>query len=158
MLIYKAVIVLALLSSTCALEGKPTIGSAINNASLGTASRNLDIAVVLLSGVTIKIREVAPDTDADNRVNLSYETQIDLDNRTDLSKEIKEVWDLIRQDVEIGKFDVAAIRAFHYEKTRNITHGEGAGHLVVRADDGTWNWVTVVEERIGSVGVLDSNE
>lgn len=78
---------------------------------------------------------------------LSYETDLDMDDKKSLRKEVEEIWPTFRNDVNREKMDVAAIKAMKPGKTTGFiikrTEGRSHSYLIRKRDNGTWefyNW------------------
>ena len=76
---------------------------------------------------------------SDPALVLNYLTDIPIDNKVELRKEIDEVWSVFRVDVEKAKLNAGVIRATHMEGSGFVTSGKGYGYVFVKSDDGQWH-------------------
>ena len=76
---------------------------------------------------------------SDPTLVLNYLTDIPIDNKVELRKEIDEVWSVFRVDVEKAKLKAGVIRATHMEGSGLVTSGKGYGYVFVKGDDGQWH-------------------
>jgi hypothetical protein len=70
---------------------------------------------------------------------LNYQTDIPIENLDELTKEVREVWEIFRIDVERANATAGVIRATHIESSGLITqNGKGYGFVFQKNADGTW--------------------
>jgi len=95
-------------------------------------------AFKLPSGKEIKITGMVKMDfpNSDPALVLNYLTDIPIDNKVELRKEIDEVWSVFRVDVEKAKLNAGVIRATHMEGSGFVKSGKGYGYVFVRGDDG----------------------
>ena len=68
-----------------------------------------------------------------------YKTEIPVENKKELRKEVDEIWEVFRKDTEKAEVKSAAIRAVHDEETNGIiTNGKGYGFVFIQKDDNSW--------------------
>ena len=98
-------------------------------------------AFKLPSGKEIKITGMVKMDfpNSDPALVLNYLTDIPIDNKVELRKEIDEVWSVFRVDVEKAKLNAGVIRATHMEGSGFVTSGKGYGYVFVKSDDGQWH-------------------
>lgn len=68
---------------------------------------------------------------------LNYETDIPIDDKVALRKEVDEVWEYLKGDVEREGLKAGIIRATHVEGIL-LKSGKGYGFVFVKQGDGTW--------------------
>ena len=95
-------------------------------------------AFKLPSGKEIKITGMVKMDfpNSDPALVLNYLTDIPIDNKVELRKEIDEVWSVFRVDVEKAKLNAGVIRATHMEGSGFVKSGKGYGYVFVKSDDG----------------------
>jgi len=95
-------------------------------------------AFKLPSGKEIKITGMVKMNfpNSDPALVLNYLTDIPIDNKVELRKEIDEVWSVFRVDVEKAKLNAGVIRATHMEGSGFVKSGKGYGYVFVKRDDG----------------------
>jgi len=96
--------------------------------------------VKLPSGKQIKVTSVTR-MDLPNSspsLVMNYLTDISIDDKAALRKEVDEIWTVFQKDVEKAKLKVGAIRATHVEGSGLIKSGKGYGFVFVKRDDGQW--------------------
>jgi len=76
---------------------------------------------------------------SDPALVLNYQTDIPIDDKTALRKEIDEIWDVFQKDVEGAHLKAGVIRATHIEGTGVVKSGKGYGFVFVKRDDGKWH-------------------
>jgi len=84
---------------------------------------------------------------SDPALVLSYQTDISIDDKAALRKEIDEIWDVFQKDVENAKLRAGVIRATHVEGTGLVKGGKGYGFVFVKRDDGKWHCIDDDKER-----------
>jgi len=55
---------------------------------------------------------------------MNYETEIPIENKQALRKEVDEIWSIFRKDVEKAEVNAGVIRATHYEGSGLIRTGK----------------------------------
>ena len=92
----------------------------------------------LPSGKEIKITGMVKMNfpNSDPALVLNYLTDIPIENRVELRKEIDEVWSVFRVDVEKAKLNAGVIRVTHMEGSGFVKSGKGYGYVFVKRDDG----------------------
>lgn len=95
-------------------------------------------AFKLPSGKEIKITSMVKMDfpNSDPALVLSYLTDIKIQDRVELRKEIDEVWSVFQKDVENAKLKAGVIRATHTEGSGFVKSGAGYGYVFVKRDDG----------------------
>lgn len=68
-----------------------------------------------------------------------YKTQIAIEDKPTLRKQVDEIWSLFRVDAETEGVRAAAIRAVHDLNTGSIRDGKGYGFVFLKNTDGTWH-------------------
>jgi hypothetical protein len=74
----------------------------------------------------------------DSALVLNYETDIPIEDKPALRKEVDEIWQRFQKDVEKAGVNSGVIRATHYENTGIIRKGNGFGFIFVKGTDGKW--------------------
>ena len=69
---------------------------------------------------------------------MSYLTDISIDDKVALRKEVDEIWSLFKKDVEDAGLRTGIIRATHMEGTF-VKSGKGYGFVFQKRDDGKWH-------------------
>ena len=69
---------------------------------------------------------------------MNYETDIPIENKSELRREVDEIWKIFQKDVEAANLKAGAIRAVYYETDRFAKTGKGYGFVFVERDNGTW--------------------
>jgi hypothetical protein len=70
---------------------------------------------------------------------MNYQTDIPIDDRVALRKEVDEIWGVFQRDVEAANFKGGVIRATHLEGSGLVRNGKGYGFVFVKREDGTWH-------------------
>ena len=70
---------------------------------------------------------------------MNYLTDISIDNKVALRKEVDEIWSVFQKDVENAKLKAGVIRATHVEGSGFVKSGQGYGFVFVKRDDGKWH-------------------
>lgn len=78
-------------------------------------------------------------SNSDPALVLNYLTDISIDDKVALRKEVDEVWSVFQKDVENAKLKAGVIRATHVEGTGVVKSGQGYGFVFVKRDDGKWH-------------------
>jgi hypothetical protein len=106
----------------------------------GTTAQN-DKSYKLPSGKEIKVTGVGkmdfPNSDA--ALVMNYLTDISIDDKSALRKEVDEIWSVFQHDVENANLKAGVIRATHVEGTGFVKSGNGYGFVFVKHDDGKWH-------------------
>jgi len=86
----------------------------------------------LSSGKQIKVNGVARMNfpNGDSALVMNYETEISIENKQALRKEVDEIWSIFRKDVEKAEVNAGVIRATHYEGSGLIRTGKGDGFVM----------------------------
>jgi hypothetical protein len=74
----------------------------------------------------------------DTALVLEYETDIPIENKEALGKEVAAIWERFRIDVEKAQVKSGVIRATHYESKGMFRSGNGFGFVYVKDADGNW--------------------
>ena len=77
-------------------------------------------------------------TNGDSALVLNYETDIPIEDKASLRKEVDTIWETFRKDAEKSQLKSAVIRATHYEGSGFLRRGKGYGFLFTKGDDGKW--------------------
>lgn len=70
---------------------------------------------------------------------LNYQTDIPIDDKVALRREVDEIWGAFQKDVEAANLKGGVIRATHLEGTGLVKTGKGYGFVFVKRDDGNWH-------------------
>jgi hypothetical protein len=108
--------------------------------SCGGPTQNFKL-VKLPSGKEIKVTGMNKMDFPNNESSMvmSYLTDISIDDKATLRKEIDEIWSMFQIDVENAHLRSAVIRATHVEGTGFVKSGQGYGFAFVKRDDGKWH-------------------
>jgi hypothetical protein len=95
----------------------------------------------LPSGKEIKVTGVGKMDfpNSDPALVMNYLTDISIDDKTALRKEVDEIWDVFQKDVENAHLRGGVIRATHVEGTGLAKSGKSCGFVFVKRDDGKWH-------------------
>ena len=95
----------------------------------------------LPSGKEIKVTGMAKTDfpDSDPALVLNYLTDISIDDKFALRKEVDEIWSTFQKDVGNAKLKVGVIRATHVEGSGFVKSGQVYGFVFVKHDDGKWH-------------------
>ena len=95
----------------------------------------------LPSGKQIRITAVGPMYFAKDQPALvmQCDTETSTGNMPELRKEVDEIWEVFRRDVEAAHMKSAVIRMNHNVGTGIITRGEGYGFVFKQGNDGRWH-------------------
>jgi hypothetical protein len=106
----------------------------------GTTAQNYK-SYKLPSGKEIKVTGVGKMDfpNSDPALVMNYLTDISIDDKTALRKEVDEIWAVFQHDVENAHLKAGAIRATHVEGTGFVKTGNGYGFVFVKRDDGKWH-------------------
>ena len=95
----------------------------------------------LASGKEIKVTGVGkmgfPGSDA--ALVMDYLTDISIDDKAALRKEVDEIWDVFQKDVENAHLKAGVIRATHVEGSGFVKKGTGYGFVFVKRADEKWH-------------------
>ena len=76
---------------------------------------------------------------SDPALVMNYLTDISIDNKVALRKEVDEIWGVFQKDVENANLKAGVIRATHVEGSGFVKSGQGYGFVFVKRDDGKWH-------------------
>ena len=95
----------------------------------------------LPSGKEIKVTGVGKMDfpNSDPALVMNYLTDISIDDKVALRKEVDEIWSVFQKDVESAKLNAGVIRATHVEGSGFVKSGKGYGFVFVKRDDGKWH-------------------
>jgi hypothetical protein len=108
----------------------------------GCASQSQNYKLFKLpSGKEIRVTGMAKMDfpNSDPALVLNYLTDVSIDDKVALRKEVDEVWSVFQRDVENAKLKAGVIRATHVEGTGFVKSGQGYGFVFVKRDDGKWH-------------------
>ena len=111
-------------------------------ASLSCRSNSQNFKVFKLpSGKEIKVTGMGKMDfpNSDPALVLNYQTDISIDDKAALRKEVDEIWGVFQKDVENAKLKAGVIRATHVEGTGMVKSGKGYGFVFAKRDDGKWH-------------------
>jgi hypothetical protein len=111
-------------------------------ASLSCTSQTQNYKLFKLpSGKEIKITGINKMNfpNSDPALVMNYFTDISIDDKAALRKEIDEVWAVFQTDVENAHLKSGVIRATHVEGTGLVKSGRGYGFVFVKREDGKWH-------------------
>jgi hypothetical protein len=94
----------------------------------------------LPSGKQIRITGVGPGyfSSGPPALIMNCETDISIDDKAELRKEVDEIWEIFRKDVENAHMTIGVIRMVHNESTGIVTHAKGYGFVFEKRADGRW--------------------
>ena len=106
----------------------------------GTQAQNYKL-FKLPSGKEIKVTGVGKMDfrKSDPALVMNYLTDISIDDKEALRKQVDEIWSVFQKDVENAKLKAGVIRATHVEGSGLIKSGKGYGFVFVKRDDGKWH-------------------
>ena len=95
----------------------------------------------LPSGKEIKVTGVGKMDfpNSDPALVMNYLTDISIDDKEALRKEVDEIWGVFQTDVENAKLKAGVIRVTHVEGSGLVKSGKGYGFVFVKRDDGQWH-------------------
>jgi hypothetical protein len=104
---------------------------------------------MLPSGKQIKINSIGKMNfpNGDSALVMNYETEIPIENKEALRKEVDEIWAVFQRDVEEAEVKAGAIRAIHYEGSGLVRNGKGYGFVYVKDDNGQWHFLEEKENK-----------
>lgn len=70
---------------------------------------------------------------------LNYETDISIEDKVALCKEVGELWEVFQKDDEASQLKAGVIRATHVEGSGLVQSGMGYGFVFAKRDDGRWH-------------------
>ena len=77
-------------------------------------------------------------SDGEDALILNCETDISISDTPDLRKEVGEIWNIFRKNVESANMTNGVIRISHTEGSGLITHNQGFGFVFQKRADGQW--------------------
>jgi hypothetical protein len=77
-------------------------------------------------------------TNGDTALVLDYETEIPIEDKESLRKEVDAIWRSFQKDVEKAQMKSGVIRATHYESKGLLRKGAGYGFVFEKGPDGKW--------------------
>lgn len=95
----------------------------------------------LASGRELNVTSINKYTFPNGEVGLilSYQTEIPIQNLEELKKEVAEVWEVFRVDVEAANANAGIIRATHIEDDGVfVKNGKGYGFVYKKNTEGKW--------------------
>ena len=110
--------------------------------SIGCGSQAQNFKLFKLpSGKEIKVTGVGKMDfpNSDSALVMNYLTDISIDNKEALRKEVDEIWSVFQKDVENARLKAGVIRATHVEGSGFVKSGKGYGFVFVKQDDGKWH-------------------
>ena len=109
-------------------------------AACGSQAQNYKL-FKLPSGKEIKITGMGKMDfpNSDPALVMNYLTDISIDDKVALRKEVDEIWSVFQKDVENAKLKAGVIRATHVEGSGFVKSGQGYGFVFVKRDDGKWH-------------------
>src|ERR1051326_7121303 len=83
----------------------------------------------LASGKQIKVNGVGKMNfpNGDSALVMNYETEIPIEDKEALRKEVDEIWSVFQKAVEKAEVKAGVIRATHYEGSGLVRNGKGYG-------------------------------
>src|ERR1700704_2531825 len=105
---------------------------------IGCGSRTQDYKTFKLpSGKEIKVTGMGQMDfrNSDPALVMNYLTDISIDDKVALRKEVDEIWSVFQKDVENAKLKAGVIRATQVEGSGPVKSGKGYGFVFVRRDD-----------------------
>ncbi len=106
----------------------------------GKSGQNSNL-VKLPSGKQIKVTGVGKMDfpNSGSALVMNYQTDIPIEDKTALRKEVDEIWAMFQKDVESAQLKAGVIRATHVEGTGFVKTGKGYGFVFSKQDDGKWH-------------------
>ena len=106
----------------------------------GSQAQNYKL-VKLPSGKEIKVTGMGKMNfpNSDPALVMNYLTDISIDDKEALRKEVDEIWSVFQKDVENAKLKAGVIRATHVEGSGLIKSGKGYGFVFVKREEGKWH-------------------
>lgn len=95
----------------------------------------------LASGKEIKVTGLGKMSfpNSDVALVMDYLTDISIDDKVALRKEVDEIWDVFQKDVENAHLKAGVIRATHVEGSGFVKKGNGYGFVFVKRADERWH-------------------
>jgi hypothetical protein len=126
-----SVLILSLLTFGC--------GSSVRSS--GAHNGNNSKAYTLSSGKQVKVSGVAQMNfpHGPSALVLNYETDISIEDRKTLRREVDEIWKVFQKDVEQAQLKVGIIRATYYAGSSAVRSGKGYGFVFEKREDGEWH-------------------
>jgi hypothetical protein len=103
----------------------------------------------LPSGKQIKVNSVGKMNfpNGESALVMNYETEIPIEDKESLRKEVDEIWSVFQKDVEKAGVKAGVIRATHYEGSGLVRNGKGYGFVHVKGDDDKWQLLEDEKEK-----------
>jgi len=94
----------------------------------------------LPSGRTVRIMSIVPMhfSSGPPALMLQYQTDLKIANKTELRKEVDDVWTVFRLDAEKGNFSNAIISANEVPSGGFVKHSNSYNFVFEKRTDGTW--------------------
>ena len=86
-------------------------------------------------------------SNGDSSLVLNYETDIPIEDKKSLRKEVDAIWENFQKDVEKAQLKSGVIRATHYDGTGWFRAGKGYGFVFTKGDDGKWHSLDKDQEK-----------
>jgi hypothetical protein len=98
-------------------------------------------AFKLPSGKEIKVTGIGKMDfrNSDPALVMNYLTDVSIEDKQALRKEVDEIWSVFQKDVENARLNGGVIRATHVEGSGFVKSGKGYGFVFVKRDDGKWH-------------------
>jgi hypothetical protein len=95
----------------------------------------------LPSGKQININSIVPMhfSNGGDALVLTCETDISIDDKQNLRKEVDEIWSIFKKNVEAVNMTNGVIRITHSEGSGPVTHSKGFGFVFVKVAGGQWH-------------------
>ena len=96
----------------------------------------------LKSGKEVKVLKVGPVINTSGKrlgLMLQYETELKLSDKTALHKEVDEIWEVFRSDVEKARDKAGIISATEKPTGYVIQHSNSYNFMFEKRTDGTWH-------------------
>ena len=90
--------------------------------------------VIKVAGINKMIAQ-----NGDSALILNYQTEIPIEDKDNLNKEVNEIWSVFQKDVEAANLATGIIRATHLEGSGFVRSGRGYGFVFVKNSDGQWH-------------------
>jgi len=106
----------------------------------GTTAQNYKV-FKLPSGKEIKVTAVGKmeSPKSDPALVMNYLTDISIDEKEALRKEVDEIWNVFQKDVENANLKAGVIRATHVEGSGFVKSGQVYGFVFKKREDGKWH-------------------
>ena len=134
-IIPKIFLVAAIIGLYAGCSGKVVNGNTSSNSSTTTEKYKLpsgrEIKITGMNGMNFENGETG--------LVLNYQTDIPIENRDELKKEVEEVWTIFKVDVEKANVTSGIIRATHItDDGMFVKNGKGYGFVYQRNAKGQW--------------------